>query len=305
MVKGLISIFAMPHEIEDLQLTLYNLKRNMAVVPSDIEMDIDLTFCMSNELTDWDRTADGLYTSQEYIMEKFMALTSLLDWSKNPLITIEKTNQILGCVSQRRSTLKNSDGYDFTIWLDCDMFFSDYTIMYLAASYQALKANGHKNIIVTPQYVRQWDETWDMLVHPHFKKYPLMYHESADIITDVLQTDSAEVDLVAVNGFKIAGGWCTLISNDLLNLVGIPDSLGHYGLEDTFITAACDLMVKNNYKDTPVQYRLDNHIVGENYINRRHNYTGIVRKDRKEEFRAIATSNFSKELELFRQRVLG
>lgn len=304
MVKGLVSIFAMPHEIEDLQLTLYNLKRNMVLVPSDVEMDIDITFCMSDELTDWDRTADKLYTSQEYITEKFKALTGLLSWSKNPRINIEKGNEILGCVSQRRRTLKNSEGYDFTIWLDCDIFFGDYTMMYLTSSYQAAKDAGHKNIIITPQYVRQWDASWDMLVHPHFKKYPLMYHEQADIIADVLQTDSAEVDLVPLDGFKFAGGWCTLISNDLLKLIGVPDSLGHYGLEDTFITTACDLIAKHNYKDKPIQYMLNNFLVGENYINRRKNYTGIVRKDRKEEFRAIASLNFNYELHAFKQRVL-
>ena len=72
--KGLISIFALPQEIDDLHLTLYNLKRNMAMLPHDIEMDIHLTFCPSEELTDWSKTP----ISPAYFLSKFNSLRPLL-----------------------------------------------------------------------------------------------------------------------------------------------------------------------------------------------------------------------------------
>lgn len=305
MTRGLISIFALPQEIDDLHLTLYNLKRNMAMLPHDIEMDIHLTFCLSEELTDWNKTSIPI----SYFVDKFNALRPLLDWSKNPKIHIEYNGGILGCVSHRRDALQYANQYDFTIWLDCDMFFNDHTILYLASSYKAAKDKGYTNFVITPQLVRQWDESWDIIVHESYNEHKLMYHEDADIISDVLY-DYGDVSLVPLDDFKFAGGWCTLLSNDLLKLIGIPESLGHYGLEDTFIVEACKLLSSKGLRDgardnRPIQFALNNHIVGENYKYRCNDSLKkfVVSKNRKEEFRAIAMSNFSNELKLFKQRI--
>lgn len=298
--KGLITIFALPQEIDDLHLTLYNLKRNMAMLPHDIHMDIHLTFCMSDELTDWSKTE----LPQSYFVTKFNALRPLLDWSKNPKITVEYNGGILGCVSQRRDSLRYLDDYDFTIWLDCDMFFGDNTILYLASSYKAAKDNGYKNFTITPQFVRQWDASWDLLVHESYKTHSLMYHEKADIISDALYS-YGDVYLSPVNQFKFAGGWCTLLSNDLLKLIGIPESFGHYGLEDTFIVESCKMLTEYRHESKPVQFTLSHHVVGENYVYRCNNHLKqyVVSKNRKEEFRTIAAANFNNELKLFKERV--
>ena len=301
MNKGLISIFAMPHEIDDLHITLLNLKRNMAMLPHDITMDIDLTFCASSELTDWDKTTLPI----QYFIEKFHALTPLWDWSANPRIHVEHGEEILGCVSQRRKSLDKLSDYDFTIWLDCDMFFGDNTILYLASSYSAMKDAGHTNFIVTPQFVKQWDSSWDSIVHPHFSNSPLMYHEEADIIGDALY-EYGEMSLAPVNGFKFAGGWCTLLSNDLLSFIGVPESLGHYGLEDTYITTICDVLQKVNHQSNPRQYMITNLVVGENYRYRtnKHLKNAVHGTGKKEEFRAIATKNFPNEVQQFLKGVI-
>ena len=41
--------------------------------------------------------------------------------------------------------------------------------------------------------------------------------------------------------FKFAGGWFTTFSPKIFKLQPIPKSLGHYGLEDTFLMAALNL----------------------------------------------------------------
>jgi hypothetical protein len=272
----------------------------MAMLPHDIEMDIHLTFCPSEELTDWPKTM----LPPSYFLSKFNSLRPLLDWSKNPRISIEYNGGILGCVSHRRDALQYTDQYDFTIWLDCDMFFGDTTILYLASSYKAAKDHGYNNFILTPQFVRQWDASWDAIVHDDYKSHALMYHEQADIISDALY-QYGDVYLAPVNGFKFAGGWCTLLSNDLLRLIGIPESFGHYGLEDTFIVEACKMLTTYRHESKPIQFMLGQHIVGENY-KYRCNYAlkkFVVSKNRKEEFRAIATANFNNELKLFKERV--
>lgn len=303
-MKGVISIFAMPQEIDDLHITLYNLKRNMALVPDDVQVDIHLTFCMSDELTHWNTGSWGAL-SKEYIRSKFDALLPLMDWSKNPTIHIEEGDEILGCVSQRRKTIELYGDYDFTIWLDTDIFFNDTTLSYMIAGYRAAVDSGESLCIVTPQFVKQWDHTWDALVHQRYIGKPVMFHESFDVFNTLL--DHGDVSLVPISTYKFAGGWFTLLSNKLLNVITIPESLGHYGLEDTFITSACDLLQKHNHKYTPTQFLLQNHLVGENYVYRcnshlKHPY--ITSRDRKEEFRAVATKNFSPELNAFVRRMI-
>lgn len=300
MTKALVSIFAMPQEIDDLHLTLYNLKRNVAMLAHDVEVDLDLTFCMSSELTDWEKTK----LPQEYFLSKFRALTPLWDWSKSPRIHIEFDKGILGCVSQRRWSIERADKYDYTIWLDTDVFFKDTTLLYMNASYQAIRDTGIERFILTPQFVKQWDNTWDSIVHPEYLNHKIDYELEADIFNDTL-IDYGEVSVRPIDTFKFAGGWFTLLSNDLLKLIGIPESFGHYGMEDTFIVEASKTLMKMNHPSRPIQYTLYNHLVGETYVHRcnQHMKEMVVSKNRKEEFRAIATANFYPELNLLMQRV--
>jgi hypothetical protein len=301
MTKGLVSIFAMPHEIDDLHLTLYNLKRNVAMLSDDVNIDIDLTLCMSGELIDWNASI----LPQEYFLEKFRALTPLWDWSQNPRIHIEFANKILGCVSHRRKSLDYAAEYDFTVWLDTDVFFKDTTLLYTVASINALHDIGVTNFIITPEFVRQWDTSWDILVNDRFVQKELMYHEAADIFSDTL-TDIGDISLRVAPDFKFAGGWFTVLSTELLQLVGIPEPFGHYGMEDTFIVEACKVMRSYSFSNTPRQYIMTNHLVGETYVHRcnAHMKKFIVSKNRKEEFRNIATKAFGSELIKFRDRVI-
>jgi hypothetical protein len=298
-MKGIVTIFVMPQEIDDLHITLLNLKRNVSLLPDDVELDLHLTLCVSDELTAWQSSS----LSKEYVLEKFNALLPLCDWSKNPITQIEDGTDILGCVSQRRFTLTNSTGYDFIIWLDTDLFFGDSTFLYLIETYRSVN---HPYTIVTPQFVRQWDRSWDILVNDYYLNKPLMYHEQADIISDALITYS-DPCATELDGFKFAGGWCTLMGVELLNLIGLPEEFGHYGLEDTFVVECCKLARKLNHPSSPVQYIVNNLIVGENYVYRcnAHLKKFIVSKNRKEEFRAIATNNFNNEVIKFKGKLMN
>jgi hypothetical protein len=300
MTKGLISIFAMPQEIDDLHITLYNLKRNVAMLPHDIVMDIDLTFCMSAELTDWSKTQ----LPQSYFIEKFNALRPLMDWSLNPKIRVEFADGILGCVSHRRNSLRHLDEYDYTVWLDTDVFFKDTTLLYMDAGFKAIRDTGNDYFVLTPQFVKQWDTSWDSIVHPAYLNYTLDYELEADIFNDTL-IEHGEISVKPIDTFKFAGGWFTMFSNQLLKVIGVPESFGHYGMEDTFIVEASKMLMNINHKIKPTQYVLYNHLVGETYVHRcnQHMKEFVKSTGKKEEFRKIATQNFNKELQSFLQRM--
>jgi hypothetical protein len=301
MAKGLISIFALPYEIDNLQTTLYNLRRNYAITSGQHEFGFDITLCLSDELTNWEFSLP-----KSYFEDKFSQITEkLCDWATPQSIKIEYGNSILGCVSQRRHSLKFLDKYDFTMWLDNDMFFGDYLLSYVGTSVNMLLENGTEYFVLTPQITRQWDETWDVLVNKNLLNRQLNDNLTVDMF-DLGLTQLGDVGLRPIENFKAAGGWCTTISNDLLELTGIPESFGHYGLEDTYVLVCADLLRRMNRKEKPQQFVIDNLVVGENHKYQTYEYlkNQVKSIDKKDEFRQIATRNFNIEVEKFIQRML-
>ena len=143
-MKGIISIFVMSQELEDLALTLERLKRNSIYLDGSVGYKIDITMSLSKELTDWENSK----LPKEYIKERTEELCEkYLDWCEYEL-TIEHGNKILGCVSQRRWSLEKNKDADFFIWLDCDMLFKDTTLYYITSAYDMVHRTGLQNIIV-------------------------------------------------------------------------------------------------------------------------------------------------------------
>ena len=292
-MKGIISIFAMPQEIDDLALTLERLKRNSVFVDPSVEYGVEITMCLSDELTDWENSK----LSKQYIKERSIELCEkYLDWCKWEII--HDTNEILGCVSQRRYSLKNNPDADFFIWLDTDMVFKDTTLYYATSAYQMIKGAGMDMFVVTPQFVKQWDNTWDIITNKNYWNQPVNYHLNSNIYADGLP-QLEEVNVAQISSLKFAGGWFTLISKSLLDRVGIPESFGHYGLEDTFVMVCGSLMVQRG--ETVGQFVLENLIIGENHKNRPNQSIKkyLYIKDRKEEFKQIAHSNWEIEVNKF------
>jgi hypothetical protein len=295
-MKGVITIFALPQELEDLALTLYNLKRNSIYLDNKVNYQIDITMCLSDELTNWSETK----LPKEYIKERTTELvTKFLDWCEWELLWGE---EILGCVSQRRHSLNLHPDANFFIWLDCDFIFKDTTLSYMTQAYQTIKESNIDLFVLTPQFVKQWDNTWDVIVNDRFLSHPIDYELVADVYKDTLP-DIGEIEVKPVPTFKFAGGWFTLITKDLLSKTDVPESLGHYGLEDTFIIECCNIL---RSQGTEVfQFILENHIIGESYTHRPNETIKkyILSISKKEEFTKIAHNNFKTELNKFYENI--
>jgi hypothetical protein len=97
--------------------------------------------------------------------------------------------------------------------------------------------------------------------------------------------------------FKFGCGWFTLYSKDILNFIGIPKWLGHYGPEDTFLMYASE-MTKQKHNIT--QYILEGIYISEDYINRNNSYKDKLKiNNLKQIFRQQAENNFQIELNKF------
>ena len=293
-MKGVITIFAMPQELEDLALTLNMLKRNSVFRERDIDYKVEVTMCLSDELTNWEES----FLPKDYIWQRTAELCKkYLGWCEYEL-RIETESEILGCVSQRRMSLKNNPDADFFIWLDCDFLFKDTTLFYIASAFKMLKEGGINEFVVTPQFVKQWDNTWDVIVNERFWNHQLDYELIADVYEDTLP-EYGEVGVQEIQTHKFAGGWFTCLSGDLLRKTGIPESFGHYGLEDTYVTECMNIMKSKN--DYISQFVVQNLVIGESYTQRPNETIKqfIASKNRKAEFTKIATDNFKMELQNF------
>jgi hypothetical protein len=296
-MKGVITIFCLPQELEDLALTLNTLKRNSVFLDKSIRFKVDITMCLSDELTDWGNTQ----LPKEYIKERTVELVEkYLDWCEWDLLW--GSENILGCVSQRRYSLQNNSDADFFIWLDTDMFFKDTTLHYITDTYKLAKNNRLDMVIITPEFVKQWDNTWDVIVNKKYYLASTNYYKTTDIQKDSLLS-SDEVNILEIPTFKFAGGWFTLISKTILDKTGIPESFGHYGLEDTFVMYCCQIMKQRGEHIS--QLVVENLIAGEIHKSRTNHVikSFISSKDRKEEFRKIAEENFNSELNNFINRL--
>jgi len=294
-LKIVISIFCLPYEIDELENTLNQLRRASHYLNKKDEWYLDVTMCTSDDMVNWSKSS----LPKSYFQDKLLKLSSETDWCVK---YFRSSNTILGCVSQRRECLKKHNDADFFIWLDTDIIFEERTLTYIENSLSTIRDITPYSIL-TPEIVRIWDNTWDCIVNENFLDKPLNYQKTNDPYKDSGIKGEVSIELVQnttspQSRFKFAGGWFTCISSTLLNQIGIPESFGHYGYEDTFVMVASEKLVQTKQQDIQ-QFKLKNLVVCENYKyrNNSHYLNNISVYDRREQFKQIAESNFMKELE--------
>ena len=294
-MKIVIQIFCLPYEIDELEITLNQLRRASKYIDHSKEWIIDVCMCVADDMVNWSKSS----LPKKYFEEKLLRLSWQTDWCTKSFRT---SDTIKGCVSHRRHCVKTHEHTQYFIWLDTDIVFDERTLSYLENALQPIWDITPYGII-TPELVRIWDNTWDVLTNENFLDKPVGYQEKANPYLD--SGIKGEVSIESVQNtnstqsrFKFAGGWFTCISGRLLRHIGVPESFGHYGYEDTFIMAAAEKLKQTTDMDIQ-QFKLKNVVVCENYRyrNNSHYLNNISVYDRREEFKKIAIDNFTQELE--------
>ena len=148
----------------------------------------------------------------------------------------------------------------------------------------------------------QYPLKWDSLVNKEFVNL-LPSHENyksfdAYKISNVFN----DFNLKYNNTFKMGGGWFNLISTNLLKYIKIPESLGPYGLDDTFIIECAKLMKNQNYHIN--QYIIENMVVAENLKYRDNLYKNYLKViDMKDNFRENSHKVFTNEVSNFWEKI--
>lgn len=280
-MKYHISIHISPYEIDNYQLFIHQLRRNLNYIDSEIIFNPCLN--LSNYFYDWDNSI----LKSDFFIDKFNNLNKIVE-SKvilDPIINFN--NDVLGALSYKRIFIeKYKNQVDAFIWFDSDMIFPDDTIFLLINSFEQVSDN---TCIISPQIPRLWDTTWDVIVNEQYLNIPPSHENYFNFDGYTLYTQLEEKQLIEnTSNTKFAAGWCTLLSSNLFKeYIKFPKTLGHYGIDDTFIMYAIDIYKQkgNNIK----QFIIKNLIISENNRFKISSYKDLIKQNKniksKEDFR--------------------
>lgn len=284
-----ILIHILPQEIDQLEQTLIQLKKNSKYV-KDEKFLVEVV--LNYNLTNWDKSK----LDKNFFSDKLFRLEKLTKSWAETNFWISENNEVVGCTDSHRLAGKiyNPDAF---LWLDVDIVFSDTLLYHMVESYKLIK-NTEKYFIITPETTRVWDYTWDVITNKEAMVEEAS-HENYFNRDPYLTTGLVgEVSLNKINTFKFASGWATLLSNDLIKKILIPDEMGSYYMDDTFIMICCEAGKQKGFNAS--QYVLTNEVIIENNKFRYNHYENYLNNiNRKEEFMNIAKNNFNSSVNNF------
>lgn len=262
--KTLIQIFPMLKEIDYLERTLLLLKQNSLFIDRDKHhIILEVTLPISDYLTDWEKS----------ILKQ--------DWFINRLKNFEKyytgwcdeyyfnaDDNVKGVLDWFINTSNKHTDVDNIIIIEPDVVFGPYTLsLYLESSLQAKSQS--PNYIITAEYVKMWDASWDIVVNSEYLNKPFDFRNTNDAIVDTyFLKNNSEISLKPLvhnnqKYFKFGGGWFTLYSKPLIDTIDFPQTLEGYGGFDNYVMHFC-----YNKPDLAIQYKIENLVITD-----KHNHT--------------------------------
>jgi hypothetical protein len=287
--KTLICIHVMPNEIEMFERFMMQMYRALHYLDDTDDVTLKVTLNLNPELTDWQNSE----LKNGHFVNRFAILFN----------GIKNINEIIldtscwGTTQQKRESYKLD--YDQFIFCDTDILFHEHMLKHqLNISYQL-----DGIYIVSPSLPKWWDSSWDELCHSQYTDKPYGYATDSDEVVNGASTQSiTNINARQTQKIKFGCGMHTLYSKSFWELVGIPESFGGYGPEDTYGMSAAEVAIKLGYDIK--QFVMDGVYITENYRERTPSFDGKIKSiDRKQEFYDKARSlgqheviNFGREL---------
>ena len=254
--KILIQVFSLVKEIDYLERTLLLLKQNSFFIDKEkYHIILDVNFLISDYLTDWDKSI----IKKDYFLNRLEHLKKYYtNWCDEcHFDTNENVKGALGYFIQ--NSLPKYPDVESIILLEPDVLFNPYTLnLFLESSTQAKSQS--PNYIITAEYVKMWDTSWDVVVNSKFLDEPFTYRNTLDPMLDIYFING-EVNLKPLifnnnKYFKFGGGWFTMYSKSLFNLIDFPSTLDGYGPLDNYVMDFC-----YNKSHLVTQYKIENLII--------------------------------------------
>jgi len=279
----------MPSELEMFERQIELLKRAFMYLDERDDVTLKVTLNLNPELTDWENSE----LKNGHFVSRFAVL---FNGMKNVNEIILDTS-CWGTTQQKREAIKLD--YDQFIFCDTDIIFHEHMLRYqLDVSYQM-----EGMYIISPSLAKFWDTSWDVLCHSDYMDKHVGYSTEREAIenTTVQKVESITIKRVPV--IKFGCGMHTLYSKSFWELVGIPESFGGYGPEDTYAMSAAEIAIKLGYDI--IQVYMDGIYITEDYINRKPSFDGKIKPiDKKVEFWQKAFDLGQEEITKFATKII-
>ena len=288
--RTLICIHVMPSEMEMFERLMNQFHKSFSYLDENDDVTLKVTLNLNPQLTDWNNSE----IKQSYFAARFAVLFNGL---KNINEVILDTS-CWGTTQQKRESLKLD--YDQFIFCDTDILFHEHMLKYqLNVSYQL-----DGIYLISPSLPKWWDDSWEYLCHSDYKDYP--YGTAMDNKEVMMCTYTQEIKGInarEIPTIKFGCGMHTLYSKSFWDLVGIPESFGGYGPEDTYGMEAGKVAVKLGYDIK--QFVLDGVYITEDYLNRIPQFADKIKTiDKKKEFYDKANALGREEVTAFARKII-
>ena len=295
----------MPREIDEVERICNHLQRSSHFLEDDDKVILDFTLNVSDILTDWRNSK----LPKEFFIEKWKMMEKRSDWTHKNIFEINIDDTCLGCNDKRRNSIrKYADEVTHFMYLDTDVYFSQFNLYYVFRALESIKNKYH---VLSSQLLRLWDEGWNIISNDRF--ISMGYDSKIWLKFDPFKIDKEchdhlnSVNVKELSYIKFGGGWFNIFSSNLLKFIDIPDSLSSYGLDDTFVVDCANLMKQDGYDVS--QYIIDNMVVCENRKYRDLNpYNNLIEdltidESFKQKYRDNAQLYYPNEIEKFKNRL--
>jgi hypothetical protein len=254
----------------------------------EYDVTIKATLNLNPKLTDWENSE----LKQDYFMNIFNAQFQYKELKNINQIVLDES--MWGTTQQKRESIK-IDYFDQFIFCDTDIIVHEHQLIYQLQAAEQL--NGM--YILSPAIPKWWDMSWDVLVDTNMKDTGFNSKETLD---SVYTQQPNNIQLKKLPYIKFGCGMHTLYSKSFWQFVGIPESFGGYGPEDTYGMTAGRIALEAGYIIN--QYVLDGLYITEDYINRVPSFEGKIKPiDKKSEFYKNAEAIGRDELMAFVERL--
>ena len=288
MIK--IVLHCLPTELDQVAWIIDQLKRSSRFIDPQ-NFILDFTLNISDEDIDWGDSR----LNKEYCTEKFNLLFKKSPFINQNKVSVEQT----GCNTVRRNAIRKKDNTTHIIYLDTDLVFPETILYYIE---QAISEIKDKYYVITPQILQLWDSSWDIISHPDYRNVPREKKQWLQNPYQVFEHEPKDVKLLKSPYIKFGGGWFNVFSKNLLELIDIPDSLGHYGLDDTFVAEAANILKNNNYNIE--QYIINDVIVKEDRVYRTYSMDKFfTRNNNQNSMRDNSSINYNLEIQNFKNKI--
>ena len=285
--KTLVCIHIMPSEIEMFQKFMIQYRKALMYC-TDYDVYLKATLNLNPKLTDWDNSE----LKQDYFIKIFNEQFQYKDINQINEIVLD--DSMWGTTQQKRESIK-IDYFDQFIFVDTDIAMHEHQLIYQLQAAEQLDGM----YILSPSLPKWWDVSWDGLVMESMKNAEAFSEET--MLGAFTQT-STSMQLKKLPYIKFGCGMHTLYSKSFWQFVGIPESFGGYGPEDTYGMTAGRIAIEAGYDVK--QYVLDGLYITEDYVNRVPSFDGKIKTiDRKTEFYKNAESIGRAELMAFIERL--